>query len=400
MLSRLKKMAAAFFVCVLCINSATPAMAAIRNKKEETRIPITSVSIQVQAEVRSDYDINAASLYAVSNSDNYTIGAYEWDNKNKETWEPGDVPKAKIEIHARNGYYFNKVSGAKKFNITGATYSSAKSKDNYETLILTVKLTPASGTLEATEVAEWVGYPVGKASWEPVPYAGAYELKLTRDGTEIFSVPKVNATTYDFYPVMTQPGRYQYRVRAIPKTTEEKTYIKNGDWVYSEEIDITDDEVSDMNGTNRNNTNITPSQIGWVKDGEGWWYRNADGTYPVNAWAPINGQWYLFDYNGYMLTGWQVKDGKYYFMDSNGAMQIGWLEDNRKWYFLGNDGVMQTGWVIVNGVYYYFDADGSMHKGWLLDNGTWYYMNTENGSMTRNAHIGGYYLNNDGIWKP
>ena len=374
MLPRLKRIAAALLVCGLCIGSVTPAMAAT-TKKNETRIPITSVSIQVRAEVRSDYDINAASLYAVSNSDNYTIGGYEWDNGSKEAWEPGDVPKAKIEIHARNGYYFDKVSGAKKFDITGATYSSAKSKNNSETLILTVKLTPASGTLEATEVAEWIGYPVGKASWEPVPYAGAYELKLTRDGTEIFSVPKVNATSYDFYPVMTQPGRYQFRVRAIPKTSEEKTYIENGDWVYSEEIDITDDEVSDMNGSNRDNTNITPSQLGWVKDAEGWWYRNADGTYPVNTWLAMNGQWYLFDYNGYMLTGWQLKDGKYYFMDSNGAMQIGWLEDNRKWYFLGNDGAMQTGWVIVNGIYYYFDADGSMHKGWLLDNGKWYYMN-------------------------
>ncbi len=399
MLPRLKRIAAALLTCGLCIGSVTPAMAATK-KKTETRIPITSVSIQVQAEVRSDYDVNAASLYAVSNSDDYTIGAYEWDNGSKETWEPGDVPKAKIEIHARNGYYFDKVSGAKKINITGATYSSVKSKDNSETLILTVKLTPASGTLDATEVAEWIGYPVGKASWEPVPYAGAYELKLTRDGTEIFSVPKVNATSYDFFPVMTQPGRYQFRVRAIPKTSEEKTYIKNGDWVYSEEIDITDDEVSEMNGGSRDNKNITPSQLGWVKDAEGWWYRNADGTYPVNTWAAINGQWYLFDYNGYMLTGWQLKDGKYYFMDSNGAMQIGWLEENRKWYFLGNDGAMQTGWVIVNGIYYYFDADGSMHKGWLLDNGKWYFMNTDNGTMTRNAYIGGYYLNNDGIWKP
>lgn len=398
MIPRLKRTAAAVLICGMCMSSVMPAMAAA--KKTETRIPITSVSIQVRAEVRADYDVNAATLYAVSNSDNYTIGAYEWDNKNKEYWEPGDVPKAKIEIHARNGYYFSKVSGAKKFDITGATYGSAKNQNNYETIILTVKLTPASGTLDATEVAEWTGYPVGKASWEAVPYAGAYELKLTRDGVEIFSVPKVNATAYDFYPVMTQPGRYQYRVRAIPKTSEEQTYIKNGDWVYSEELDITDDEVSGITGSNHNNTNITPAQIGWTRDGEGWWYRNADGTYPVNSWAAINGQWYLFDYNGYMLTGWQIKEGKYYFLDSNGAMQTGWLEDNKGWYFLGNDGAMQTGWLTIGGVNYFFDADGSMHKGWLLDNGKWYYMNTDNGSLTRNAYIGGYYLNSEGIWNP
>ncbi|MBS5064344.1 MAG: N-acetylmuramoyl-L-alanine amidase family protein [Hungatella hathewayi] len=398
MLTRLKRTAAAVLICGLCAGNMMTAMAA--TKKTETRTPITSVSIRVYSEVKSDYDVNAATLYAVSNSDDYTIGASTFDNGNKEYWEPGDVPKAKIEIHARNGYYFNKVSGAKKFDITGATYSSSKTQNDSETLILSVKLTPASGTLDAPEVAEWVGYPIGKASWEAVPYAGAYELKLNRDGTEIFSVPKVNATTYDFYPAMTQGGRYQFRVRAIPKTTEEQNYIKSGDWVYSEEIDIDDDEASNLTGNNRTNKNITPAQIGWTKDAEGWWYRNADGTYPVNAWAAINGQWYLFDYNGYMLTGWQIKDGKYYFMDSNGAMQIGWLEDRKNWYFLDNSGAMQTGWINVDGVTYYFDANGAMHKGWLLDGGKWYYMNTDNGSLTRNAYIGGYYLNSNGIWNP
>ena len=59
-----------------------------------------------------------------------------------------------------------------------------------------------------------------------------------------------------------------------------------------------------------------------MKNSEGWWYRNTDGTYPANTWQMINGAWYLFGYDGYILTGWQLKDGRYYYLDSNGAMPV------------------------------------------------------------------------------
>lgn len=55
-------------------------------------------------------------------------------------------------------------------------------------------------------------------------------------------IPKVIATNYDFYPLMTTAGTYQFRVRAIPKDTEETAYITSSDWVYSDELDIDADE--------------------------------------------------------------------------------------------------------------------------------------------------------------
>ena len=137
---------------------------------------------------------------------------------------------------------------------------------------------------------------------------------------------------------------------------------------------------------------LTPSQLGWIKDDEGWWYRNTDGTYPIGTWKNIDGRWYLFDFSGYMLTGWQQKDGNYYFLDMNGIMQTGWLQDSRKWYYLGNDGIMYKGWLTAGDGMYFFDQDGSMHTGWLLDGGNWYYMSPENGRMVKNAYIEGRYL--------
>ena len=223
------------------------------------------------------------------------------------------------------------------------------------------------------------------------------DRKLYRDGQMIQGVAKVNATTYDFYPFMTQAGRYQFRVRAIPKDTEEQGYITSGDWVYSDEQDIDDDQTYSQGG-GRQNSNLTPANIGWVKNSDGWWYRNADGSYPANTWQNIDGAWYLFDYDGYILTGWQLKNGKYYYLDSNGAMQTGWFQDNRKWYYLSDDGSMQTGWLTLGGSTYYFDGDGSMHTGWLLDSGKWYYFAPDTGAMVRGTSVGGYYLNSDGVW--
>ncbi len=396
MLQRIKRAAAVSLACGIlgAVLSAGTSMAAVKN---ETRTPITSVSIQVSSDVKADYELQAGTVHTITDSSLYTIGAYVWVDNKKEYWELGDVPKAQIEIHAKTGYYFDRTTGASKFQISGATYSSVKRKDNNETLLLTVKLPPVSGTLDITNTAEWLGYPLGKASWEAVPYAGAYELKLTRDGQLVQGVEKVNATTYDFYPLMTQAGKYQFRVRGIAKDSEELGYVASGDWVYSDEQDIDYDEIYDPNNSGEK-SNMTPSSVGWVKTSDGWWYRNVDGSYPKNGWQNIGGAWYLFDYDGYMLTGWQLRDGKYYYLDSNGAMQTGWFQDNRKWFYLAGDGSMQKGWLTLGASRYYLDDDGSMHTGWLQQGGKWYYFSPDNGIMQRSTNIDGHYLNADGIW--
>lgn len=395
-----KRAAAALLMCVtLAWGFPEVSMAAV---KTETRTPITSVSLKVRSDVQADYEMNEATVYATTDSSLYTVGAYKWVSKNKDYWEPGDEPLVQIEIHARSGYYFSRTTGPSKFQIDGATYKAVKKTNNDETLLLKLKLTPASGTLEMPDMAEWMGYPPGKATWAEVPYAGAYELILYRDGQRIQGVPKVLTTNYDFYPFMTAAGTYRFQVRAIPKDTEEVAYITSSDWVYSDELDIDADEVCTITGAATGGPDpgdaITPSQLGWVRDDQGWWYRNTDGSYTSGNWQNIDGSWYLFDFSGYMLTGWQQKDGAYYFLDINGVMQTGWLQDSRKWYYLENNGVMHTGWLTVDGRSCFFDPDGSRHSGWLLDGGNWYYMSPDNGYMVKNAYVEGRYLDASGIW--
>lgn len=58
----------------------------------------------------------------------------------------------------------------------------------------------------------------------------------------------------------------------------------------------------------------------WVKDSVGWWWRNADGSYPASEWKEINGKWYYFEENGYMAANKWI-DGTYY-VGADGAMYV------------------------------------------------------------------------------
>ena len=59
---------------------------------------------------------------------------------------------------------------------------------------------------------------------------------------------------------------------------------------------------------------------GWVQDSTRWWWRNADGSYPVNTWKEIDGKQYYFGSDGYMLSNTYTPDG--YFVGLDGA----WIE--------------------------------------------------------------------------
>lgn len=56
---------------------------------------------------------------------------------------------------------------------------------------------------------------------------------------------------------------------------------------------------------------------GWEQDSKGWWWRNADGSYPVNQWKEIGGKQYYFGSDGYILTNTTTPDG--YKVGADGA---------------------------------------------------------------------------------
>lgn len=62
---------------------------------------------------------------------------------------------------------------------------------------------------------------------------------------------------------------------------------------------------------------LNNSSSGWKQDNIGWWYQNADGSYPQSVWQEIVGKWYYFDKVGYMLSNTTTPDG--YQVDVNGV---------------------------------------------------------------------------------
>ena len=176
----------------------------------------------------------------------------------------------------------------------------------------------------------------------------------------------------------------------------------------------------------------------WMYDKNGWYYKNADGSYPKNQWKQINGNWYYFNLNGYMQTGWlQLNENRYY-LNSNGVMQTGWMQLENTWYYLKSNGVMainewigtsyvdangeyipeksngiwkkdKTGWwyqnsngsypmnqwKYISGQWYWFNINGYMVTGWQHIDNTWYYLQNS-GALATNKWIGNYYVESTG----
>ena len=139
----------------------------------------------------------------------------------------------------------------------------------------------------------------------------------------------------------------------------------------------------------------------WMLDSIGWWYRNADGTYPANTSMVIDGRTYRFDGRGYMRTGWVMDGGTWYYHDGSGAQLTGWQIVRGSWYYLGDNGAMRTGWVMDGGTWYYLHGSGAMATGWINLGGTWYYLHGSGAMLTGWQMIGGswYFLGDNGAMR-
>lgn len=394
-------LACIMFLAGMCMNASAA--------KESSDEEINGGTINVTSKI--EVDGGSGDIEVTTESSRFYIDSAAIDN-NSGNWKPGQIPKAKVILRASDGYRFSARVTVAKITVKGGDCTSVKRLDSGEALELTLRLKPVSGDLGVVEDVFWVSSTVGKGMWSKVDNAYAYQLKLYRENTMVKTIDKTTTTTFDFYPYMTKEGVYTFRVRAIPRNTDESSYLSAGEWQYSDEIYIDKALVADGSGqSNSANSGLSEPgqagssspdsahpQFGWAKDGSGWWYHENDGSFPVNRWSYINNKWYLFDMAGYMRIGWQKWNDKNYYLSVNGDMASGWLEDNKKWYYMGTDGAMQTGWVQLDGKWYYLMSDGVRAKDWNLIGKNWYYFYPETGVMASNSTIGSRNINNDGVW--
>ena len=64
---------------------------------------------------------------------------------------------------------------------------------------------------------------------------------------------------------------------------------------------------------------------GWQKGKAGYWYQNADGSYPKNQWKEINSKWYHFNKDGYMDHDKWI--GDYYVKQSGEMAKNEWIRN-------------------------------------------------------------------------
>ncbi len=373
-------------------------------KDEEIR----SVSITVSAQVRAGE--SGGELYANISSTRYTIDGIEFTNDSGE-WKIGQIPQAVIVVTAEDGYYFGqRISGSISVKGSGAEFSSYRVLNNGEAIEINIRLKEVEGALGEIEEAYWVIDPLGKAKWDNADFARAYEIQLYRGSTMIKKIERTTTNDYNLYPYMNKEGDYSFRVRAVPNSAHESSYTEYGPWQYSNNLYISYDKI--YNGTDPQDStspeelpsqateHATPVQpvVGhWVKEAIGWWYQRADGTYPTYQWEMIGGVWYFFGHDGYMDTGWLDWSGQTYYLTSNGDMITGWFQDNRKWYYFDQSGAMQRNWIDAGTNRYFMNSDGVAVVGWNQVGSSWYYFYPDTAIMARDAIIGGYYVNAEGI---
>ena len=347
----------------------------------------------------------------------YTVSMLECTNTG-HCLKVGDTVKLKFYVDLNSS---TKVFSSSTKIYVDATSNSptkvssvSKSRDGSSTFKVTVTLKPLKGQYSEPQDLVWKSNTsLGQAKWtkpEDGNTSGYYDICLKRDDKKVVTFTSVGATTMNFYPWMTKEGDYTFEVRTAG------TGSTRSDWASSDSQWVDEKHVSDgsgqfdPSGTGGGSGN-TSGKVGWVKDGNTWYYIYPDGTMRRNGWEKVSNKWYYFDASGAMKTGWITVNGQTYYLDStNGDMKVGWVKtSDGQWYYLnpnpaaGTEGAMyKNQWLVSGGQTYFLKDTGAMATGWLKIDGKFYYFNPNEGStkgaMLKNTRIDSFYLGADGAW--
>ena len=341
----------------------------------------------------------------------------------------GDTVKVRfyVDISGKDekgeDYYFSSSSGMHVRSSGDSSQmtqvsSTAKSKSGSTTMKVTVTFKALKGTYDEPIDLEWKsGTSLGHAKWsapEGGNGSGIYDVRLKRDDHTVVSFSLITGTSLNLYPWMTKEGDYTFEVRTVPASSGSNG--KKSDWASSDSQTIDSKHVSDgsgqydPSGTGGGSGN-TGGKVGWVKDGNTWYYIYPDGTMRKNGWEKVNNKWYYFDASGAMKTGWITVNNQTYYLDAtNGDMKTGWVKtSDGQWYYLnpnpaaGTEGAMyKNQWLSLGGQTYFLKDTGAMATGWLKIDGRFYYFNPNEGgpkgAMLKNTRIDSFYLGADGAW--
>ncbi|MCI7262888.1 MAG: hypothetical protein ACI4OO_03520 [Otoolea sp.] len=181
-----------------------------------------------------------------------------------------------------------------RFSGVKAICTRAVRKDSRQTLLLTVQLEEPGELIGTVPFAALDG---GCARWEPAPNASSYYVILFRDGKRLRDSHRTEGLSYDFSPLMREPGCYSCLV--YPLTEKGKKGEKTESARKRLEQENTDEIRKTWN--NRLQERFAVSEEikgGWIRAEDGWYYFQKDGTLPSKTTLFLDGEWYRFDENG------------------------------------------------------------------------------------------------------
>lgn len=316
---RLKKRMLVLMAGALAALTVFPAYGASRK-------PIKTITLTIKADIKADTDFGDEQIDIEALGNKFSVDGYEILNDDFE-WHEDSVPRIQITLIADDDYYFQSLPKDKVTLKGGAKFISSKREDANATLLMEVELPSLNNTLsDLTNVALTEE---GVAVWDAIPAAGSYEVRVYRDD-KVVGATMVTAVNSCNCREKLQKGNTNYVVKVRPVSKFESG--EKGNWTESPSTYISEEKASLFR------ENPTGGNGEWVQTPENgrWWYRNGDGTYPVNCWQQIGDKWYFFDAEGYMATGWVQWEGKEYYCSENGDMLTNCLTPDA--YLVGEDG--------------------------------------------------------------
>lgn len=325
-----KKLTAAFAAAAVMSMPVT-ALAATGTK-------ISSVSIKISSDIEagdSDSDVDVT-----TSSSKYSVDDVEVTNEPDDEWEDGDKPKLKITLEADDDYYFGSFTKS-SVTLSGSDGTvTSVSRDGTTTLYVYVTLDALDdddGDYDLDVYGlEW-DESDGTAFWEEGEDAKKYEVRLYRGSSAVTSIFTTTNTSYDFSGYITKSGTYTFKVRGVYNSSNK------GDWEESDSWYVSSDEAEEISSSSGISASGSsgPAYTGsgngaWLRDDIGWWYCNADKSYPVSQWQYIDGCWYYFNESGYMMTGWILWNSQWFYCGADGAMWANATTPDG--YYVGSDG--------------------------------------------------------------
>ena len=181
-----------------------------------------------------------------------------------------------------------------RFSGVKAICTRAVRKDSRQTLLLTVQLEEPGELIGTVPFAALDG---GCARWEPAPNASSYYVILFRDGKRLRDSHRTEGLSYDFSPLMREPGCYSCLV--YPLTEKGKKGEKSESAWRVLEREKTDEIVRCWKNNLQERFAVSEELKGsWLRGEDGWYYFQKDGTLPSRTTLNLDGEWYRFDENG------------------------------------------------------------------------------------------------------